>query len=149
MITVKHSKDWNSQSSRKKPFSSRIKQNNPFLLSILLGTFIGTYLDLYFTGKGVYSFPVRPLPSIFTINILFTLFGLPFLTGIFLHISNKINGLKKSGLILLISLFMAITEKQLESFGFFSHHESWLHIYSFFGYMMYLTLIQYMYRWLK
>ena len=58
---------------------------------------MGTYLDLYFTGKGLYSFPIRPLSSIFSINIAFTLVGLPLLTSIYLYFSNKINPGKKQG----------------------------------------------------
>ena len=110
---------------------------------------MGTYLDLYFTGKGLYSFPIRPLSSIFSINIAFTLVGLPLLTSIYLYFANKINAWQKAGLILLISLMMSIAEKQAETFGFFAHHESWLHMYSFFGYLIYLTWIEIFYKWLK
>ena len=119
------------------------------MLPILLGTLLGTYLDLYFTGKGLYSFPVRPMSSVFSINIAFTLLGLPLLTGVFLFICNKINGRQKVGVILLISLLMSIAEKQVEALGFFAHHESWIHMYSFFGYFIYLTWIDFFYRWLK
>jgi hypothetical protein len=149
MNTAKHSKDLNSQLSPKKTFPYWIKQRSTLMLPILLGTLLGTYLDLYFTGKGLYSFPIRPMSSVFSINIAFTLLGLPLLTGVFLFICNKINGWQKVGVILLISLLMSIAERQAEALGFFAHHESWIHMYSFFGYFIYLTWMDFFYRWLK
>ena len=89
------------------------------------------------------------MSSVFSINIAFTLVGLPLLTGVFLLVCTKINSWQKTVLILMISLLMAILEKQAESLGFFAHHESWNHMYSFFGYIMYLIGIDFLYRWLK
>lgn len=149
MNTAKHSKEWSSQPSPRRPFPSLVKQNSPFILSILLGVLLGTYLDLYFIGKGLYAFPIRPFSAIFSINISFTLIGLPLLTGVFLYVCSKINGRSKVGLILFISLLISIGEKQAETFGLFAHHESWLHLYSFLGYFIYLIGIDIFYRWLK
>ncbi|MCQ6276311.1 hypothetical protein JMM81_15420 [Bacillus sp. V3B] len=117
--------------------------------AILLASLLGTYLDLYFVGKGLYSFPMRPFPEIFSINITFTLVGLPLLIGFFLLICHKVTLWKKVGLILVLSLFMSIIEKKAEAWGLFIHHESWKHIYSFMGYTLYLTVIYSFYSWLK
>ncbi|KDE47303.1 hypothetical protein DI43_09600 [Geobacillus sp. CAMR12739] len=39
------------------------------MASALLASWAGTYLDLYFVGKGLYTFPKRPFPSVFSIDI--------------------------------------------------------------------------------
>lgn len=58
----------------------------------MLGSLLGTYLDLYFVGKGLYEFPTRPLSPIFSINIAFTLIALPLFTMVFLLICSKKKG---------------------------------------------------------
>ncbi|WP_281177274.1 CBO0543 family protein [Peribacillus loiseleuriae] len=68
-----------------------MKNSSNFLPSILLASLLGTYLDLYFIGKGFYSFPIRPMSTVFSINIAFTLIGLPLLIGVFLYACNKMN----------------------------------------------------------
>ncbi|MFE8694861.1 CBO0543 family protein [Cytobacillus sp. FJAT-53684] len=141
MTIAKHLKDSSLQSSRKKLFPLGIKKVLDFLPVILLSSLYGTYLDLYFVGKGMYSFPVRPLPEIFTINLAFTLIGLPLMTLLFLSICNKMKNWKIVVFILVLSLIMAVFEKQAEVLGFFVHHHSWKHLYSLFGYSLYLTII--------
>ncbi|MFK4998126.1 CBO0543 family protein [Bacillus sp. N9] len=47
----------------------------------MLGSLLTTYLDLYFVGREMYAYPNRPLSSIFTIHIGFTLCILPFFYG--------------------------------------------------------------------
>ncbi|WP_304625746.1 CBO0543 family protein [Sporosarcina sp. JAI121] len=73
---VKHLKNSRLPLSRKRRFS-----RNAFLYlpSVLLASLLGTYLDLYFVGKRLYEFPVRPFAEIFSINIAFTLIVLPLL----------------------------------------------------------------------
>jgi hypothetical protein len=108
---------------------------------VLLATLLGTYLDLYFVGKQMYQFPLRPWPEIFSINIAFTLVGLPILIFVFLRITNQVNNWGKVGLILFLSLLMSIFEKLAEQFGWFVHSNEWKHLYTFFGYLFFLTII--------
>ncbi|WP_338112629.1 CBO0543 family protein [Paenibacillus dendritiformis] len=75
---------------------------------------LGTYLDLYFVGKGLYHFPHRLLPEIFSIHIVFTLIGLPILTMVFLYSLSQVNRWGKAGIILFVSLLMPIFEKRAE-----------------------------------
>lgn len=42
---------------------------------------------------------------------------------------------------------MAILEKLGEAFGYFAHDPSWRHIYSFFGYMLFLIVVSLFYSW--
>ena len=109
--------------------------------TVLLSMLIGTYLDLFFVGKGIYTFPVRPLPTIFSINIFFPLIGLPIFTVGFLHLCQKVKRWNKPVLIFLLSLIMATFEKFAEKIGYFSHIETWKHSYSFFGYLIFLLII--------
>jgi hypothetical protein len=141
MTIAKRSKGLNWQQSQKKQCSYWSRNASNFISTVLFATLIGTYLDLYFVGSGFYFFPMRPFPTIFSINILFTLIGLPFLIGFFIILSHRVILWKKIGMILILSLFMSITEKMSEAWGFFSHNESWKHIYSFIGYSIFLTVI--------
>ncbi len=100
-------------------------------------------------GKGLYSFPKRPFPEVFSINIAFTLFALPVFTAVFIMLCHQLNQRKKLVSILLISLIMTVIEKQSEAFGFFIHHDSWNHIYSTFGYTFYLIFVDWFYQWLN
>lgn len=97
----------------------------------------------------MYIFPLRPLPEIFSINIAFTLIGLPLLIGVFLYVCKKINRWKTAGLILILSILMAVVEKFAETFGLFVHHESWKHLYSFGGYFTFLLFIYVFYQWIE
>ncbi|PAE22636.1 hypothetical protein CHH80_00350 [Bacillus sp. 7504-2] len=108
---------------------------------MLLATLIGTYLDLFFTGIGLYTFPIRPFSSIFTINILFTLIVLPLFTTLFILISLKLHKWLKGMFIITVSTLMAALEKFAESIGFFTHHDIWQHYYSFYGYTIYLIFV--------
>ncbi|MGG0719725.1 CBO0543 family protein [Robertmurraya massiliosenegalensis] len=137
MITVKPLKDLNSPPSPKKPY----RYWGSLLSIVLLATLIGTYLDLYFVGKGLYSFPIRPFPSIFTINILFTAIVLPVFIIFFILISLRLQKWMKMMFIITLSTLMAAFEKFAESLGFFIHHATWQHYYSFFGYSVYLSFI--------
>jgi hypothetical protein len=116
---------------------------------MLLSALLGTYLDLYFVGKGLYAFPIRPMSTVFSINIAFTLIGLPLLMGVFLYFCHKMNAWQKAGLMIIVSLLMSVMEKQAEALGFFVHHESWTHMYSFVGYTLYLTCLYFFNSWLK
>ncbi|MEH7392220.1 CBO0543 family protein [Bacillus sp. JJ1503] len=109
--------------------------------AILLASLIGTYLDLFFVGIGMYSFPKRFLPDVFSINIVFTLIGLPLFIVFFLFMMNRINVWKKAGFIIVLSLLMACVEKLAEEIGFFIHKDSWKHWFSFCGYIIFLICV--------
>ncbi|WNS77472.1 CBO0543 family protein [Bacillus sp. DTU_2020_1000418_1_SI_GHA_SEK_038] len=138
MTIAKHLKGLSSQQLQKRPFFYEIKKMVP---AILLASLIGTHLDLFFVGMGVYSFPKRWLPEVFSINIVFTLIALPLLVSVYLFLMKRINVWKKAGLIFVISLFAACAEKFAEEMGFFIHEVSWKHSYSFCGYIVFLICV--------
>ena len=130
--TVKHSKRLNWPFLQRKMFSFE-KKNNLFALvvTILLSSIIGTCLDAFFVAKQIYSFPVRPFSSIFSVNIGFTLFVLPILTTIFIHISKNLSVFSRILFILTIGICASIFEQIAERLGFFTHSVDWNHTYSF------------------
>ncbi|UYG95284.1 CBO0543 family protein [Cytobacillus firmus] len=144
MHTVKHLKGSSSQPLPKRP--SGIKGYTP---AMLLASLLGTYLDLYFTGKGVYDFPMRPFSDIFTINILFTLAVLPILMISLLKIMESLRGRFRWMFVLAISIAMAAAEKMAESIGIFVHAENWHHLYTFIGYCLFIGLIAAFHGWMN
>lgn len=44
---------------------------------------------------------------------------------------------------------MPIFEKIAERLGVFVHSDKWMHLYSFFGYLLFFTIISAVYSWLK
>ncbi|MCI1592233.1 MAG: hypothetical protein LKH79_17060 [Heyndrickxia oleronia] len=144
MITVKRLKSLNEQELPKKRSHFSIRNLIP---TLLFASLIGTYLDLFFTGVGLYTFPKRPFPELFSINIFFPLVGLPCLIILYLYIIRYLSKWRKAGLIMLLSLLMAVFERYSETLGFLDHTNSWKHIYSVFGYSLYFTVIDYFYRW--
>ncbi|MEJ9151586.1 CBO0543 family protein [Bacillus smithii] len=149
MNIVRRSKKWNLRLSRKKPFSVKSKTIAAYILTALFASWIGTYLDLYFVGNEWYSFPLRPYSAIFTINIVFTLIGLPIFTFCFLYFMEKLNIWKKGAFIIMASLAMSFVEKQSEAFGWFVHHNQWKHSYSFFGYGLFMIIVWKFFRWMN
>ncbi|WP_042454205.1 CBO0543 family protein [Neobacillus dielmonensis] len=123
--------------------------NKQALSTAVLAALLGTYLDLYFVGKGLYSFPYRPFPELFSINILFTLLVLPVFIITFLYWTSQINRWGKVGVVMFISLFMTIMEKLTELLGFFVHSDGWKHNFTFFGYMIFLTVITVFHSWIE
>lgn len=115
----------------------------------LLGSLLGTYLDLYFVGKGWYQFLGRPWPEIFSINLAFTLGVLPVAVVVFLYCMSLVNNWGKAGIILLASLLAPIMERFAEEIGLFVHSDQWVHLYSFFGYMLFLLMMTGFYYWLE
>ncbi|THE11738.1 hypothetical protein E1I69_13975 [Bacillus timonensis] len=118
------------------------------IVTILFGALIGTYLDLYFVGKGYYSFPVRPFSDIFSIHVGFTLVGLPFILCVFLIISRKLKFVGKISAVLLLASIMTAGEKLSEGFGWFLHEPIWKHMYSLVGYTIYLSFMLFVYSFL-
>lgn len=123
--------------------------NKDSLACAVLGSLLDTYLDLYFVGKGLYHFPHRLLPEIFSIHIVFTLIGLPILTMVFLYCISQANRWGRVGIIICVSLLMPIFEKIAERLGVFVHSDKWMHLYSFFGYFLFFTIISGVYFWLR
>ncbi|MEH7460388.1 CBO0543 family protein [Bacillus sp. JJ1127] len=139
-------------SQRKISFSEKKKQKSnhlAFVVTIILSCFIGTYLDFLFVSKQMYAFPVRPFPTIFTINIAFTLLILPSFTALFLHIAKMLSTFSRILFIILIGICASISEQITESLGLFTHSENWYHTYSLFGYMIFMFFIWKFYQWLR
>ncbi|RTR28838.1 hypothetical protein EKG37_16490 [Robertmurraya yapensis] len=116
---------------------------------VLLASLIGTYLDLFFVGKELYSFPYRPFPTIFSVNIAFTLIVLPLGVLLYLYICDKLTERNTFLFIVLIGLLASVLERVAEDLGLFIHSTSWKHFYSFFGYSAFLWLVYSLYQWMK
>ncbi|MFV0973410.1 CBO0543 family protein [Bacillus sp. BSL6] len=127
------------------------KKNNLFALvvTILLSSIIGTCLDAFFVTKQIYSFPVRPFSSIFSVNIGFTLFVLPILTIIFIQISKNLSVFSRILFIVSIGICASIFEQVAERLGFFIHSGDWNHTYSLFGYMIFFSFIWKVYHFIQ
>ncbi len=135
---MKHLKGSNSPLLPKRRF---LRNAFLYLPSILFASLLGTYLDLYFVGKQVYEFPIRPFPEVFSINIAFTLIILPLSMWIFLFLVDKMLIWSRLVFILILSIFAPTMEILAVRLGFFRHGDQWNHVYSFFGYFMFLLLI--------
>lgn len=97
----------------------------------------------------MYAFPIRPFPTVFSVNIAFTLFILPIFTTFFLHIAKNFSTFSRILFIILIGISASISEQFAESLGWFTHSENWYHSYSFFGYMIFMVFMWKIYRWLQ
>ncbi|WP_448162397.1 CBO0543 family protein [Bacillus mobilis] len=140
--TVKRSKKLNSPFLQRKMFSFEKKNSlSALVVTILLSSMIGTCLDAFFVATQMYSFPVRPFSSIFSVNIGFTLFILPILTTIFIQISKTLSTVSRILFIISIGICASIFEQVAESFGLFIHSLDWNHTYSLFGYMIFFSFI--------
>ncbi|MES5865421.1 CBO0543 family protein [Bacillus cereus group sp. RP32] len=132
--------------------TSSFEKKSDFLaltVTILLSSIIGTCLDAFFVAKQMYSFPVRPFPSIFSVNICFTLFVLPILTMFFIQISKPLSAVSRVLFIISIGIFASIFEQVAERFGFFIHSLDWNHTYSLFGYMIFFSFIWKVYHFIQ
>lgn len=135
-------------------WTSLHKHSNPTPLKAYIGTMVfasllGTYLDLWLVGKGLYSFPLRPFPKVFSIDIFFALCILPLSTLCLLYVFDRIGGPLKIVLGIGLSLAMAILEQVFEQWGLFVHSGEWRHVYSFFGYLVFIMVIWNFYKWFK
>ncbi|WP_242308072.1 CBO0543 family protein [Bacillus cereus group sp. BfR-BA-01331] len=131
---------------------SSFEKKNDFLallVTVLLSSIIGTCLDAFFVHTQIYSFPVRPFSSIFSVNIGFTLFVLPILTIIFIQISKTLSAVSRTLFIILIGLCASIFEQVAERLGLFVHSTDWQHSYSLFGYIIFFSLIWKLYTWMQ
>jgi hypothetical protein len=146
---VKRWKGLSLQSSQKKHFHNKGHTNKAYFCTLLLASFIGTYLDLWMVGKGFYSFPARPFPTIFSINILFTLCILPIFSFFIVYLFKRINGALQLLVTILVSIIISIFEHYFEQLGLFVHSNEWNHWYSTLGYFIFILLIWKFYKWLS
>lgn len=137
MITVKHWRKSNLRSWHKA--RSGKTRRKSYLPSMIFASWLGTYLDLILVKKQLYSFPVRLFPGVFDIHILFTLLVLPFLTAICLSLFQRLHTWQRW--LAILGIIAAYTEQVSESLGWFVHSSEWRHIYSFFGYSLFLWLV--------
>lgn len=106
-------------------------------------------MDLFFVGIGMYHFPMRLFPEIFSINIAFTLLVLPVSVILFLYVANRMLILPRCIMILSISAAIVFIEKAAEQLGWFIHHPDWNHTYSFFGYMLFFIIVWSFFRFFQ
>lgn len=146
-------KQWKKSSlpslQKKQSSSERNKEQQAYIIAALLSSIIGSYLDLFFVGIGMYHFPMRLFPDIFTINIAFTLFVFPISVVIFLYIADRVRFLSRCLMILGIGIAVIFIEKTSEQLGWFVHHPDWNHAYSFFGYLLFLVIIRSIFRFFQ
>ncbi|TLS35056.1 hypothetical protein FCL54_22605 [Pseudalkalibacillus caeni] len=116
---------------------------------MIAASLIGTYLDLFFVGNGIYFFPNRPFPTIFNINVAFTLLGLPVITLVTLYFLSSMSKMERRTFIVFLSLIFCFAENISENFGWFKHSESWEHFYSFIGYIIFFSVIWRIYNMFK
>ncbi|WP_281181728.1 CBO0543 family protein [Sporosarcina ureilytica] len=118
-----------------------------YVSAVLFASLCGTYLDLYFVGKGFYTFPTRPFPEIFSINILFTIVILPFLTLLYLYLIGEMSRRGRLVFTLIVSGFVPFFERRSIQLGFLQVEDQWNHLYSFFGYFLFMVLIWKIFKW--
>lgn len=112
-----------------------------YFTAIVFGCLVATYLDLLFAGKGLYEFPKRPFPDIFSIDVFFTLVILPLFTFLFLYMGKNLSMKGRCLFYLVLSIAAAGFEMLAESAGLLSHAEQWHHWYSAIGYFIFLHLV--------
>ncbi|MFP7736814.1 CBO0543 family protein [Priestia aryabhattai] len=133
-------------------FSEKKKEKSnhlAFVITIIFSCFLGTYLDLLFVSKKMYTFPMRPFPDIFTVNIIFLFLVLPIFVAFFLQISKTLFAFSRTLFIILIGLCASIFEQFADNLGWFTHSEAWHHSYSLFGYMIFMFLMWRIYSWFQ
>lgn len=151
MTIVKQLKDLSLPFSQRKRSSigSNNTQLKPYILSMILASWLGTYLEIILTGKQYYTFIERPFPDIFSIDIRFTLIGIPLLTLVVLSILNTMNLIQKSLFLMVLSTTLALMEMLIENIGWITFSEQWRNIYSFFGYFIFYVIIWLFFQWCR
>ncbi len=134
----------NSRFLRKKQYLYRNPGSFPAIVFAML---LGTYLDLYFTRIGMYSFPIRPFADVFDIHIVFNLAGIPVFIWVFLWVGRRVSKAGRGLLIIFFSLTGPVLEIFSESKGLFVHSEEWKHWYSFLGYFLFLLSVWAIFTW--
>ncbi|KIL37344.1 hypothetical protein SD71_01290 [Cohnella kolymensis] len=151
MSIVKVSKNSSLPFSQKKRFIIRTakKSLRPSLITMVFSSWLGTYLELFLTGKQLYTFEKRPFADIFTIDIRFTLLGIPLFALFILYITKSMGFVYKLLFITIVSAVMTITEKLLGKLEWITYSEQWQHIYSFFGYIAFSFLMLLFFKWVS
>ncbi|WP_400162950.1 CBO0543 family protein [Brevibacillus sp. TJ4] len=129
-----------SSRSWRKPRSASARRPT-YLPSMIFASWLGTYLDLICVKQKLYSFPVRPFPELFEIHIGFTLLVLPLVTAFCLALLQRMRRWQRGFAILLFGIIAAYAEQFSEAMGWFVHSSDWRHIYSFFGYVLFMGLV--------
>ncbi|MFS0644601.1 CBO0543 family protein [Siminovitchia sp. 179-K 8D1 HS] len=118
-----------------------------YFTAVVFGCLIATYLDLVFAGKGLYEFPRRPFPDVFSFDVFFTLAVLPVFTLIFLYMGKNMSVKVRCFFYSLLSIAAAAFEMLAESAGLLRHAEQWHHWYSAIGYFIFLHLVWKVSQW--
>ncbi len=109
---------------------------------MLSASLLTTYIELWLTTQGYYTFLTRPFPSVFPVDIRFTLVIIPIFTLFALWMMRALNGLSRYIFILLASSLAMLLEPIMEAAGWVAFSSSWHHVYSFIGYAAFLLLIR-------
>ncbi|WP_407638643.1 CBO0543 family protein [Aneurinibacillus migulanus] len=145
MTIVKHWRKSSLQLWHKKrsfpPQRNRQNSIQKYVPAMIFSSWLGTYADLIMVEQQMYSFPIRPFPALFSINIAFTVFLLPITTAFFLYYVEKLNTTQRFIVVLLLGFFMPLVEQLSEKVGWFNHSSEWRHLYSFFGYIFFMWLV--------
>ncbi|WP_281975107.1 CBO0543 family protein [Halobacillus litoralis] len=114
----------------------------PYLFTMVAASLMTTYIELWFTAQNHYIFLTRPFPTVFPIDIRLTLIVIPLFTFIALWIMKSLQGMNRFSFILLTSLLAMLLEPVSEQAGWVAFSPDWKHLYSFFGYAVFLLLIR-------
>ncbi|WP_373463195.1 CBO0543 family protein [Bacillus sp. SORGH_AS_0510] len=146
MNTVKHLSNLSLQSFSKRRFNFLSKN---IIIPVILVTLLGNLLNFLFVTMEFYKYPFRPLSDTFSINILSSFIGLPLLVYLFLLTESQVNKWGRIGIILFLSLLVAIFEKFAEVCGVFVHSVHWNHLYIFIEYFLLLLMSSAINYWLE
>lgn len=136
----------NLQSLPKRRFNYLSKN---IIVSVIMVTLLGNLLNFLFVTMEFYKFPFRPLSDTFSINILSSFIGLPLLVYLFLLTETQVSKWGRIGIILFLSLLIAIFEKFAEVCGVFVHSVHWNHLYIFVEYFLLLLMSSAINNWVK
>jgi hypothetical protein len=103
-------------------------------------------MDLFFVGKGLYDFPNRPFPDVFSIDIMFTVVCMPVFIVFFLFVGQHMSIKGRWLLFIVLSIGGAGLEMAAESAGFLNHADTWRHEYTAGGYFIFITLVWKIFR---
>ncbi|RFU65205.1 hypothetical protein D0466_04685 [Peribacillus glennii] len=116
-------------------------------MSMLFASWLATYLELILTGTQLYTFQARPLTNIFSIDIRFTLIGIPVMTLFCVTALSWMNLLQRTLFLILIGLAMMLFEKISGRLGWIGYSDQWQHMYSFLGYPAFILVVFFFFTW--
>lgn len=120
---------------------SSIGKWKAYVPTMIFASWVGTYLDLILVQKQLYSFPLRPFPAVFDMNLIFTLLVLPLVTAICIACLHQSRTWQRMLTILLFAIIATLVEQYAENLGWFAHSSEWRHTYSFMGYTLFIWLV--------